>query len=125
MNRPRVNEIFGLRSNASGYTIFGRLLTTDQHNCGERLLFHERTQSQANKRSIDTTFCNSPTIPSISCARQSGWEPLVGRRAAGQRDSRRVPEGGTNTPFARLALCVLVEQETFAIVHPGGVYASY
>ena len=30
MNHLRVNEIFGLRSHARGYTIFSRLLTTDQ-----------------------------------------------------------------------------------------------
>ena len=32
VNRPRVNEIFGLGSHASGYTIFSRLLTTDQRD---------------------------------------------------------------------------------------------
>ena len=53
------------------------------------------------------------------------WELLVGRREADQGGSRGVTVGRTNTSFARLALCVLVEQETFAIVHPGGVYASY
>ena len=46
------------------------------------------------------------------------WQLLVGRRVA---NSRGVTEGGTNTSFAHLALSVLAEQETFAIVHPGRV----
>ena len=40
---------------------------------------------------------------------------------ANQGDSQGVTEGGPNTSFAHLALSVLVEQETFAIVHPGRV----
>ena len=43
------------------------------------------------------------------------WESHVERRAANRGDRRGVTEGGTNTPFARLALGVLVEQETLAI----------
>ena len=66
MNRPRVNEIFGLRSHARVCTIFSGYSPLTSVNYGERLLLYEHNQCQASKRSICTTFCNSPTIPMVS-----------------------------------------------------------
>ena len=72
VNRPRINEIFGMCSHASGYPIFSThhllVLVSTHVNYGERLLLHEHTQGQVSKRSICTTFCNPPTIPSIGCS---------------------------------------------------------
>ena len=47
MNRPRINEIFGMQSHANGYTIFSRLLTTDLRD-----------------RTMANDFCSESTINS-------------------------------------------------------------
>ena len=50
MNRPRVNEIFDLRSHASGYTIFSKLLTTDQRELWRTsLALREHTKPSEQK----------------------------------------------------------------------------
>ena len=61
-------------------------------NYGKHLLLYGRTQSQASKRSICTTFCNSPTILLIGCWRLTcDYVPAGGLRAS--------------TPDVRLIFC--------------------
>ena len=55
----------------------------------------------------------------VECPGLWSWESHAERRTANRGDRRGVTEGGTNTPFARLALGVIVEQEALAIVHAG------
>ena len=51
MNCPLVNEIFGLRFHARGYTIFSKLLTTYQHELWRTsLALREHTKPSEQKK---------------------------------------------------------------------------